>query len=200
MRNKIIILTSLGLILLFLIVVVLYNEIPRFTYTYNEDLSGYVITKCHGNVKKYTIPKMYKDKEVVGIARDVFRDKTNLEELDLSETNIENIGMACFSGCYNLKKITFNEEVNYIANNAFFGCSNLEEIELKNTNLRILGGSVFFDCINLKKVSLPSGLEEVGSYAFYNTSLEELNIYKQTILLDDALLGVDETIINYLGE
>lgn len=198
MKNKLIISLMLIIIFGFLLGLVLFIEIPRLGYTYDETTNSYIITHCYGNAKEYDIPSTYKDKPISGIAREVFRDKTKLEKIDLSKTSITKIDIATFSGCTNLAEITFPSSLKYIANNAFFRCSSLEKVDLTSTNLTILAGSVFFSCTNLKYVYLPDSLEKIGSYAFYDTAIVELSLPKTVRLLDDnALAGVDAANIIY---
>ncbi len=195
MKKKIIVLISIGVIFLALIGIILYNEIPRLSYEYDEDLGGYVVSKSYGYAKTYEILETYKGEDVVGIKREAFKNRTSLVSIDLSNTKITNIGIAAFSGCVSLEEIIFNTDIYYINNNAFLGCTSLTSIDLEDTNLTILGGSVFFDCTSLESVSLPSTLDEIGSYCFYNTNLTYFSYYSSTTLRSNALEGIDSSVI-----
>lgn len=191
MKNKIIIITTLSLIAIGLLTLILFNEIPRLSFRYDETLDGYFITHCYGNGSTYEIPETYKNKKIVGMDREVFRDNKSLETLDLSMTEIVEIPLATFSNCSNLESIILPSSLTYIANNAFYRCESLENINLAETNLTILAGSVFYGCTSLNEVYLPDTLTEIGSYCFYNTNIESLSLSSNTRLLDNALTGVN---------
>lgn len=194
MKNKIILIVTASIIVLSLLTIILYNEIPRLSFTFDKELNGYVIKKAYGSVDTYDIPRTYKDYDVVGIGEQAF-SASKVSYLDLSETNIKEIRQGAFADCSNLSEIVFNTNLNKIANNAFMNCPSLTKIDLRNTNLEILGGSVFFDCINLTEVYLPKSLEELGSYCFYNTSLTKLSYYSNLNLRENALLIKEDKVL-----
>ena len=194
MKNKIILIVTASIIVLSLLTIILYNEIPRLSFTFDKELNGYVIKKAYGSVDTYDIPRTYKDYDVVGIGEQAF-SASKVSYLDLSETNIKEIRQGAFADCSNLSEIIFNENLSKIANNAFMNCPSLNRIDLRNTNLEILGGSVFFDCINLTEVYLPKSLEELGSYCFYNTSLTKLSYYSNLNLRENALLIKEDKVL-----
>ena len=195
MKNKIILIISTSIIILGLLTIILYNEIPRIKYKYDEDLAGYVIYKTYGNVKTYDIKT---DKEIVGIARDAFRNKNKLEYLDLSNTNIKTIGNSAFSGCHNLKHIKFNDSLEYVDTNAFKD-SGIINLDFSKTDLKYLGGGCFFETYDLKEITLPNNEVTISSYCFYNSSIEKINYYNLK-LLDYSLYGINEDILNKIGD
>ena len=194
MKNKIILIVTASIIVLSLLTIILYNEIPRLSFTFDKELNGYVIKKAYGSVDTYDIPKTYKNYDVVGIGEQAF-SASKVSYLDLSETNIKEIRQGAFADCSNLSEIIFNENLSKIGNNAFMNCPSLNRIDLRSTNLEILGGSVFFDCINLTEVYLPKSLEELGSYCFYNTSLTKLSYYSNLNLRENALLIKEDKVL-----
>lgn len=145
-------------------------------------------------IKKINFPSSLKE-----IGKAAFQDCTNLESIDLSNTqieiipesafldsglkditlpkNIKKISGESFSGTENMRNITINESIKEIGSRAFYK-SGLTDITLPNS-LNKIGYMAFADCFNLTKIDKTSetsaneGLIDVG--AFQNcTSLSEV--------------------------
>lgn len=197
MKNKIIIGIGLSLVFLFLLGIVLYNEIPRVTYKYDEIKEGYVIKKAYGDLKEVTISKQYKNKPIVSIAPKAFEGQTKLKKINFeSESQIEEIGKLAFHDCVSLDEIILPNSVRIIGNNAFLNCKSLTNVS--GLGVETLYGSSFFDCENLKRVEFSQNLKYIGDYAFYNTNLECLIIGKNTKCENHALDGVLKENILYV--
>jgi len=54
-----------------------------------------------------------------------FKDCTNLQKIDLSQTGIKEIPDQAFCGCNNLEKLFLPAQINFIGENAFDGCDSL---------------------------------------------------------------------------
>ena len=115
---------------------------------------------------------------------EVFYKLINLAVLDLSETNITNIGgchdlkmlrtvilpstvttvdTQAFSNCLSLKSINV-PNVTTVANNAFYNCHSLASIE--TPNVETIGNNAFYYCYALNSIDLPN-VESIGDQAFY---------------------------------
>lgn len=116
-----------------------------------------------------------------------FSRLSNLSVLDLSETDIKNIGGCtglkylskvvlpttvktikgeAFSGCINLKDFDFSQiiEIEY---SGFYNCKSLTNIDAPN--LKTIGSACFASCSNLTSISAPK-ISDIPSNAFKNCS------------------------------
>lgn len=133
------------------------------------------------------------------IANYAFSSCINLQEVDLSYTQIKTIYSVYFDGCSKLSKIVlpnilseipenafknfeslttiiFPSTLENIGQGAFFGCVNLQEVDLKDTMLKIIESQTFYGCSKLIKISFPDSLWGLDNSAFSScTSLEEIN-------------------------
>ena len=73
-------------------------------------------------------------------------------ELDLSNTDLENIGDYAFYNCSGFSNINFPSSLVGIGRYAFSDCSNLESLTLP-TNLTSIGEYAFSDCSNLIEIN-----------------------------------------------
>ena len=92
---------------------------------------------------------------------DVFGGLSNIVALDLSQTNITEMG-----GCRELsklKKVVLPETVTRIADYAFYECPRLAEINLGNVTS--IGNRAFYDCDGITALNLPN-VTNIGNYAF----------------------------------
>ncbi len=120
--------------------------------------------------------------------------------------SVTNISGRSFSGCTQLKTITFaaGSRLSYLGNGTFNGCTSLESISIPGTvgvvNSLLFNGCtslesvelgegitgiadsstaylVFGGCTSLREVKLPSTLTHIGDYAFYQcTALASIDI------------------------
>jgi len=88
------------------------------------------------------------------------------------------IGEHAFTGCNNLKHVTFTGELDVIEDSAFNFCSSLEEIILPK-GIKEISDGAFFECGALKKIYIPDTVKEIGAYAFYGcASLKRIDLPK----------------------
>ena len=73
--------------------------------------------------------------------------------IDLSATQITEIGNSAFYGCTSLESITLPEGLTTIGNNAFTNCTSLETVTLPRTVTEI-ASSAFWGCTNLTSINL----------------------------------------------
>ena len=190
LKKKIIIIASIALLLLLGIGIICYYNIPRLSFDYSNDYGGYIVDKAYGNNEKYTIPKTYKGKNVVGIGSRAFMGKDNLEEIIFEEpANIYIIERLAFSECSSLKIINL-EHVQIIERNSFSYCVKLNNIII---GAKHIGASAFYKCNSLESLELKEGLISIGSLAFGYTSIEEIKLPRSTKdVYIDCFLYMDE--------
>ena len=125
-------------------------------------------------------------------ARDIdflFHQMTQLESLDLSETNIisyrEDGGgytypanefpqYAFYSGQTgdgktSLKSIILPKGITSIGIRAFANCKGIKEIQIPN-NVTEIGNRAFVNCIGLKSITIPASVKKIGARAFEECS------------------------------
>ncbi len=169
MKKKTIVASVSGFVLGIALIIglVCYFEIPRFSYSYDEELDGYLVSHVYGNAKEMTVPQTYRGKPVKGIATRGFYQKEQLETLHFAASEqIVYIGRLAFSGCKKLKRIDLSM-VHVIERNAFEDCISLESVHLRVPYLR---ASTFYGCTSLKEVVLEDTIR-IGSYAFAETAI-----------------------------
>ncbi len=90
-----------------------------------------------------------------------FYRMTQLRKLDLSQTDISNIG-GC-SGLTELREVILPSTVKTVEDYAFYNCASLSSISL--TNVETIGSYAFNLCDKLTSLSLDN-VKEIGDYAF----------------------------------
>lgn len=121
------------------------------------------------------------------VASNMFKNKTGLKTVDLSE--VSSVGYAAFSGCTNLKNITFGTKEKTISDSAFSGCSSLESVDL--SNITSIGGYAFSGT-SLSILQLGSKVTNIGTRAFSGATAEEIEIPASVINLNkEALYGIE---------
>lgn len=115
---------------------------------------------------------------------------TAIEEYAFYESSIKNIiipesvtkiGTAAFSGCRNLRKVSFKGKkgITKIPAYCFHGCTSLQTISLPSS-IRTIEDSAF-EKSGLKTLTLPSSVRLVNNDAFAYTHLEKITIKRQLI-------------------
>lgn len=172
MNRKKIIFISIGSICACIILfLVLYFNIPRLTYGYNEKEDSYYVKAVYGNAKTYEIADTYKEKPVTCIGVRAFYKQTKLVELKLPDS-IKIIERLAFSECSRLEGINL-ESVQTIYRNAFSYCESLNNIEISAEEV---GASSFYKCSSLNTVKLNSPMRNIGSMAFAETNIKDISI------------------------
>ena len=97
------------------------------------------------------------------------RDNTVKTILFPSNSTITDIIHHAFSGCKNLRSVTFPESLLVVGESAFRYCSSLTSITIPNSVIRI-GDYAFSDCSGLKSVTIGSSVTSISSSAFYGCS------------------------------
>ena len=94
-----------------------------------------------------------------------YKDRKDIEELIIADS-VEEIGASAFSGCFNLKKITWGKRVHTIGRDAFYKCVSLELLHLPES-IGWVGSHAFASCFSLAYVEFDDGdYVEIESAAF----------------------------------
>ncbi len=141
-----------------------------------------------------------------------FYQCTLLDDIDLSATDVEEIGEMAFYGCTNVKEIglggklqtigssSFNgleqieevvlpDSVTDIGANAFAGCTSLTAVTLSGS-LQAVGAGAFQGCESLASVTIPDNVTEIGNYAFYKCgSLATADLGSNTVSIGTYAFG-----------
>lgn len=150
-------------------------------YEYENLENGSVkITKYKGKRRYLTIPSAIDGKNVTAIGSGAFYGNSRLKEVVLPE-NLESIQEKAFSGCSNLRKVTFKgNALKEIQKEAFLNCRALRTVSIPDT-VEKLGTSAFSGCTSLLtvKISENSSLREIGEMAFENSAISYFYIPKE---------------------
>lgn len=142
-----------------------------------------------------------------------YKDRKDIEELIIADS-VEEIGAFAFSGCFNLKKITWGMHVHTIGDAAFLCCFSLESLHLPNSikyvgasaftctgltyvefednNEVVIANNAFEHCSRLIYAILPIGLKHIYPETFYACSrLEDVFIPETVTSIGiKAFLGI----------
>ncbi|QSI00530.1 leucine-rich repeat domain-containing protein [Treponema phagedenis] len=127
------------------------------------------------------IPKKIDGKPVVGIGKDAFTEKTNIQKvifpksLKTIETGTWNSNSekfeGAFSDCTNLTELDFSKctELTSIGRGAFSGCSGITALTLP-ASITSIGHQAFYGCSGITALTLPASITSIGHQAFYGCS------------------------------
>ena len=106
-----------------------------------------------------------------------YKENKNISKV-LIEEGIENIGGCAFAQCSNLIEIEIMSTVmEEICQYAFYECESLKSIILPEKVVNI-GDYAFCRCNNLNNITIPRSVTNIGSDIFYNcTNLANINVY-----------------------
>lgn len=174
LKNKKILIPFISLIVLIMLLIflLLFFNIPRVRYKLDKDTNEYSVVGCYGNAKTYTIKDNINGIKVTSIGVRAFYNKTNLEEIIFeNKENIELIDRLAFSKCYKLAYIEL-DCVDEIERNAFSYCTLLKNVTL---SAKYINSSAFY-ASGLESVTLNEGVKTIGSLAFSKTNISEVNL------------------------
>ena len=181
-KNKIIFIITGFIAFILLLAIILYYNIPRITYKYNDEIKGYEVYRVFGNSKTYEIKDKYKDIDVLQIGSRAFYNHSRLERVILPDT-IKKIERLAFSECANLKEINL-EKIEVIGGYAFAGCEKLESVNL--AKVKTIEEAAFVKCYSLDELGEMNELEKVGQFAFQLVSVKKIIAPKLSIIEDGA--------------
>lgn len=136
-----------------------------------ENLERVVLNSNITEIKDYTFYKCTSLHDVAfpsmlqTIGRSAFYGCTSLTELDLSDTELESIGMYAFCMNSNLTSIKFGNDLKYIGDYAFYKNISLASLTLPDS-LDSVSRMAFYNCTALESLDLGKGVEEIGYYSF----------------------------------
>lgn len=116
---------------------------------------------CKGNTKLRSVKIPASVEKIDAYA---FTGCTALEEIDLSESNIDNIGSYAFYNCKSLKTVKFPECYIYIEESAFENCENLSGELCFYGTINFSGGNIFNNCRNITSLRLKNGSVNMGTF------------------------------------
>ena len=114
---------------------------------WNYTFSGYKGLKSVtiSSQTKFATTHQYGD-----VMRGTFEDCVNLERAEIDSS----IGNPMFSGCTNLRAVSFGNSVKSISSRAFSGCSKLTQINIP-ASVESVHGTAFQCCTNITKATVP---------------------------------------------
>lgn len=169
-KNKLILLSVVGITSAVLIFLICFFMIPRITYSYDASTDSYYVSDVYGNAKSYTIQSSVHGKPVTRIGARAFFQKDKVESIHFMEdSEVTIIDRLAFSGCSSLVSIDLSNML-IIGRNAFDDCTSLEEVTLQVPHIL---GSVFYGCRSLTTVEL-LGVVSIGSFSFAETGIERI--------------------------
>lgn len=147
-----------------------------------------------GVVGKFTVPQ---DGSLQEISENMFKGNLSLTEYYIPE-GVKTIWDGAFSGCKNLRSVSFPSTLGLILPLAFEKCTSLEEIVVPGSvraicdfafagaglrrvilkrGVREIGHAAFFNCASLEEVYLPCTLEQIEYFQVFDNCSENLSIY-----------------------
>ncbi len=153
--------------------------IDGITYTYSEDLKGYVVSSYEGSETKIVIKDKVNGTNVLEIGKNAFKANKTITEVTLPNT-IVTINERAFETCTKLAKINFEEGLTLIGTRAFAGCFALTQISLP-ASLSSIKPFAFEGSVNLKLIvyaglmkdfNAKNGKLSIASDAFDNAPVE----------------------------
>ena len=165
-----------------------------------ESLGSSTFGNCDG-LTQIEIPKSLEragDDYFASYAPGAFSGCKNLKNVSF-EAGTTVIAYKLFSNCTGLEKITIPDTVTTIKGYAFYECSNLKEIQIGN-GLKEIGDSVFYECTSLQKVLFPDTVNSMGTSIFYNCiNLSEVHLpnIRQNIMANTFYNCKKLTTINF---
>lgn len=190
-------------------------EEPAYQETINDDgfiyheleYGGIVITGADNISGDIVFPSLYKDKPVVEIGPNAFKDWSGLGAVEFNQPMMFNFGAfeqssiehliingnvqpvtnfpygfsaGCFKGCKNLQTIFCDVSMGDIEYETFAECSGLIEAEF-TCGFNAICGNAFKDCTALEVISLPATVLSIDDTAFVGcTSLKTIKGYENT--------------------
>lgn len=130
-----------------------------------DDLPVTVIAQgafhSHASLTSVTAPST-----LTYISKWAFRDCSQLQSVDLSQSAVTDIGQQAFQGCGKLVSVQFPAALQTIGEEAFRDCVLLKSVNLSGTALSTLGGRAFYGCSELSEATVPNTLSTLGVGAF----------------------------------
>ena len=155
-----------------------FGNCPKLhTVYYNADSCG----DFGDNYNNYSpwvndsaLANVYIGSNVKHIPAYIFKNIKGIDTL-LVPDNVVTIRREAFSGCSNIRQLTFGKGLKEIGQEAFSGCSGLDTVIIPD-QVDTIGSSAFINCTGLKEVTIGNGVRRIGGTAFGNCpSLQTVN-------------------------
>lgn len=154
-------------------------------FTYKEvweggKVKGYSVTGLLNTTSEtvYVSPT-YKEKRVVGISDEAFKDCTQIESINIPDS-VESIGKFAFSDCSNLVNINFGIGLKEVDNYAFARCWGLKDVNVRSieawceisfadpsSNPLYFGDNLYEKGTLITELNLSDAVTKIGAYTFY---------------------------------
>ena len=168
-----------------------YASSKNTIYEFKLDGDNAIITgfnKNYRNQSDIIIPYSIDKHVVKRIESYSFEDVYRIKNVDMSKSNVEEIGSCAFKKCDKLSDIKFPTTVKSIEEKAFEECSGLVSLDLSNCNLDTISDNMFLKCSSLTNVKFPkttkvigsniySGCDSITEIDFTDLEIEELKDY-----------------------
>ena len=150
--------------------------------------------KCFKDCQNLLFVTISLNSSLTNINSSAFENCTKLEKLDISSTQVKEIGTIAFRGCTSLRNIVFSNKLEQIGEKAFYENSSLLEVDFPESLTDIKGGA-FAYCISLKKITIPTklNLTSLDESIFRNVPNMEQIVFKEgrESILGYALINTD---------
>lgn len=130
---------------------------------------------------------------LIDLGGGVFRNCTSLQSIMIPKSLVKCVNyqdysdmtyVGAFTGCTNLKEISFEDGITKIPDKVFVHCDSIEKIVIPDS-VTVVGQYAFDDCTALKEIVLPSSITEIQDFAFKGTAISEIEIPDSTIKIGD---------------
>lgn len=123
-----------------------------------------------------------------------FSECKKLAVADIPAT-VTDIGCAAFRGCSSLLEVDFPaaSRLQHIGSHCFQGCEMLTSLSLP-AGIEALSESVICGCRHMREFRVPRGVKEIGKNTFFGSSLANIYMSSDDILLHPGSLnGLEQT-------
>lgn len=150
------------------------DELPTCTFQdctalNRVDLPESVTAIGHGAYRASGIISLVIPDTVKSIGSYAFADCGNLEDVDIMEGAITEIGGAAFENCVSLTTLLIPEGVTRIGGHMCMGCTSLSYVSIPST-INMIGSAAFYGCTALESLYVPKSLEYMGTCVAYGAS------------------------------
>lgn len=126
----------------------------------------------------YSLKEVILPTSLVEIPQYMFDDCTELEKINLGDTQVDTIRGNAFSNCTSLKEVTLPETLLWLYpyTFAFSGLTSIKLPDRMATATRQIWSYAFAGCTNLTDAYVPSDMYEIPIYSFAQTAIKEFTI------------------------
>jgi hypothetical protein len=130
---------------------------------YKKDKSVLIMYYLADTESSFEIPNT-----VTEIGNYAFSGCTNLKTVTFSnESKLTTIAEGAFQMCTSLEEIQIPDSVDTIESEAFWGCTDLQTVTFtEGSKLTVLDWWVFRDCSSLSHIAIPASVETIRQHAF----------------------------------